>query len=133
MIRRVGGSDNILVNVRVITAMNEHPSNALGSQKLRMDLYYRLNVFTFSLPPLRERPEDILFLTDYFIQTFNQKLHKNIQGVENNLKTFLITYPWPGNVRELKHTIEYMMNVCEGDWLAETDLPIILKTAHNFS
>jgi len=128
MVRRVGSSQSILVNVRVIAAMNVSPSKALQEQTLRADLYYRLNVFTFSLPPLRERKEDILFLTAYFINEFNQKLHKNINGYEKKLGLFLTNYHWPGNVRELKHTIEYMMNVCEaGEQLRYEDLPSLLK------
>ncbi|MBT2656279.1 sigma 54-interacting transcriptional regulator [Bacillus sp. ISL-18] len=127
MIRRVGSSQNSSVNVRVIAAMNVHPQLALQEKKIRHDLYYRLNVFTFSLLPLRERREDILYLTDFFIQEFNRLLSKNIQGVEKNLEIFLTGYQWPGNVRELKHTLEYMMNVCEGNLLRFNDLPVILK------
>ena len=127
MVRRVGGSQNISVNVRVIAAMNVYPGNALQEQTLRADLYYRLNVFTFSLIPLRERKEDILFLTNHFIQEFNQKLVKNINGCEKKLELFLINYQWPGNVRELKHTIEYMMNVCEANRLRYADLPSMLR------
>lgn len=127
MVRRVGSSHNISVNVRVIAAMNEHPSKALQEKKLRADLYYRLNVFTFSLLPLRERREDILFLTDNFIQVFNHKLNKSIHGMERNLESFFMNYLWPGNVRELKHTIEYMMNVCEVGLLEVKNLPIMLR------
>ncbi|GHH98311.1 sigma-54 interaction domain-containing protein [Neobacillus kokaensis] len=127
IIRRVGGAENIVVNVRVIAAVNIHPGKALKEQKLRSDLYYRLNVFTFSLIPLRERKEDILFLSDYFISLFNKQLQKNIQGIEKNVEAFFGDYYWPGNVRELKHTIEYMMNVCEKEWLGIEDLPVMLK------
>ncbi|MEH7120727.1 sigma 54-interacting transcriptional regulator [Neobacillus vireti] len=127
IIRRVGSSQNISVNVRIIAAMNVHPKTALEEKMIRHDLYYRLNVFTFSLLPLRERREDILHLTDFFIQQFNRQLCKTIQGVEKSLENFLIGYPWPGNVRELKHTLEYMMNVCEEDKLGLIDLPVILK------
>ncbi|MCQ6277798.1 sigma-54-dependent Fis family transcriptional regulator [Bacillus sp. EB600] len=127
MIRRVGGTENIHVDVRVIAAMNVHPGEALRNQKLRSDLYYRLNVFTFSLLPLRERKEDIQLLTDYFIAFYNGKLAKSIRGVNIELEDFFIEYPWPGNVRELKHTIEYMMNVCEGSILCRKDLPAMLK------
>ncbi|MCM2531926.1 sigma 54-interacting transcriptional regulator [Neobacillus pocheonensis] len=127
MVRRVGSSHNISVNVRVIAAMNEHPSKALQEKKLRADLYYRLNVFTFSLLPLRERREDILFLTDNFIQVFNHKLNKSIHGMERSLESFFMNYLWPGNVRELKHTIEYMMNVCEVGLLEVKNLPIMLR------
>lgn len=127
LVRRVGSSENISVDVRVIAAMNEHPNKALQEQKLRSDLYYRLNVFVFSLIPLRERKEDILYLTNFFIQTFNQKLNKDITGMENEVEFFFMNYHWPGNVRELKHTVEYMMNVCEGGMLKYEDLPMILK------
>ncbi|WP_040208595.1 sigma-54 interaction domain-containing protein [Neobacillus jeddahensis] len=127
MVRRVGSTQNISVNVRVITAMNVHPTMALQDQKLRNDLYYRLNVFTFSLLPLRDRKDDILFLTDYFIQEFNKKLNKDINSIEKMLELFFLDYQWPGNVRELKHTIEYMMNVGEGERLRMEDLPIMLR------
>ncbi|MEH7307719.1 sigma-54 interaction domain-containing protein [Neobacillus drentensis] len=127
MIRRVGSSQSISVNVRVIAAMNVSPSKALQEQTLRADLYYRLNVFTFSLIPLRNRTEDILFLTEHFIEEFNQKLQKNINGLEKKLELFFMNYQWPGNVRELKHSIEYMMNVCEAKQLRYEDLPSLLK------
>ncbi|MBI0576006.1 sigma 54-interacting transcriptional regulator [Neobacillus cucumis] len=127
IVRRVGSAQNIAVDVRVIAAMNVHPSVALEEQKIRYDVYYRLNVFTFSLLPLRDRTEDIFFLTDYFIKSFNQKLQKNVKGLEDRLTTFFKDYAWPGNVRELKHTIEYMMNVCEGNDLTSEDLPIMLR------
>lgn len=127
MVRRVGSSQNISVDVRVIAAMNVHPNKALQSQKLRSDLYYRLNVFTFSLLPLRERKEDIQLLTQFFIEFFNKTLQKRINGVEQKVEGFFMNHPWPGNVRELKHTIEYMMNVCDDEILRIKDLPIIMK------
>ena len=127
MVRRVGSSQSISVNVRIIASMNVMPNKALQEQTLRADLYYRLNVFTFSLIPLRDRKEDILFLTDHFMKNFNQKLFKNISRYEKKLELFLINYQWPGNVRELKHTIEYMMNVCEREQLLYEDLPSILR------
>jgi len=127
MVRRVGSSGSISVNVRVIAAMNVSPRKALQEQTLRADLYYRLNVFTFSLIPLRDRKDDIPFLTEHFIMEFNQKLQKKINGYEKKLELFLVNYQWPGNVRELKHTIEYMMNVCEARQLRYKDLPSLLK------
>jgi arginine utilization regulatory protein len=127
MVRRVGSSHSISVNVRVIAAMNVEPNKALQDEKLRSDLYYRLNVFTFSLLPLRERKEDILFLIDHFIKGFNHNLDKNINGYEKKLEHFFMNYHWPGNVRELKHTIEYMMNVCEAKQLRYQDLPSMLR------
>lgn len=127
MVRRIGSSQNISVDVRVIAAMNVHPNTALQNQKLRSDLYYRLNVFTFSLLPIRERKEDIQLLTNYFILFFNKKLNKAIKGIERELESFFMNHPWSGNVRELKHTIEYMMNVCDEEVLQMKDLPIMMK------
>ncbi|WML50682.1 sigma 54-interacting transcriptional regulator [Neobacillus sp. PS3-34] len=127
LVRKVGSSTNTSVNVRVIAAMNEHPRQALHEKKLRSDLFYRLNVFTFSLLPLRERKEDILFLTDYFINMYNRKLNKRVSGIEREVELYFLQYLWPGNVRELKHSLEYMMNVCEGDMLVFKDLPVMLK------
>ncbi len=127
MIRRVGGGETIFVDVRVIAAMNEHPEKVLRDGKLRYDLYYRLNVFTFALMPLRERKEDILLLADHFRQSFNQMLTKNIQGLEERLNEFFLSYAWPGNGRELKHVMEYMMNLSDHTYLMVTDLPPMLK------
>lgn len=127
IVRRVGGSKSFSVNVRIIAAMNERPSDALANQKLRSDLFYRLNVLMFELPPLRERKEDILLLTKHFIKLFNGHLDKKIQGITSELEALFLQYPWPGNVRELKHSIEYMMNICEGYQLTSYDLPIFFK------
>ncbi|MEH7245200.1 sigma 54-interacting transcriptional regulator [Neobacillus niacini] len=127
LVRRVGSAQNISVDVRVIAAMNIHPNHAVENQKLRSDLYYRLNVFTFSLVPIRERKEDIVFLTEYFIRFFNKKLQKAVKGLDQKVASFFMSHPWPGNVRELKHTIEYMMNVCADDVLQMNDLPIMMR------
>lgn len=127
MIRRVGSSKSVRVDVRVIAAMNVHPRKALEENMIRTDLFYRLNVLTFELVPLRKRREDILFLAEKFIKDFNEKLHKNIKKVSIDVQHVFSCYEWPGNVRELKHTIEYMMNVCDGHELVMDNLPIMLK------
>lgn len=127
VIRRVGGTKDVVVNVRVMAAMNLHPKKALENRMIRPDLFYRLNVLTFELTPLRIRREDILFLTNVFITEFNQKLNKKIKGIGKEVESIFLNYLWPGNVRELKHTVEYMMNVCEGDFLTAEHLPIMLK------
>lgn len=128
-VRRVGSAKNVPVNVRIIAAMNVHPKEALKEKKLRHDLFYRLNVFTFRLIPLRERKEDILFLANKFICSYNEKLKKNIAGLSKEVEQFFLSYSWPGNVRELKHTIEYMVNICEGERLAIEDLPLLMREA----
>lgn len=130
MIRRIGSSKSVKVDVRVIAAMNVHPRKALEEKLIRTDIFYRLNVLTFELLPLRKRPEDILFLTNKFIEHFNHVLHNRIHGVSTEVLNVFQRYDWPGNVRELKHTIEYMMNVCEGAVLDMEHLPVMLKENH---
>ncbi|MGG0716857.1 sigma 54-interacting transcriptional regulator [Robertmurraya massiliosenegalensis] len=125
--RRIGGATDVGTNVRVIAAMNVHPTKALEQKMLRSDLFYRLNVLTFELISLRERKEDILYLAEVFIDHFNQSLNKNVIGISESVKEVLLSYAWPGNVRELKHALEYMMNICTGDQLEIDDLPIMLK------
>ena len=127
VVRRVGSASVLNVDVRVISAMNIHPMKALDRNLLREDLFYRLNVLTFELIPLRERQEDILFLTELFIDENNKLLDKKVKGIHLEVSKTLLNHPWPGNVRELKHTIEYMMNVCEEELLAMDDLPAMLK------
>ncbi|NMD72251.1 sigma 54-interacting transcriptional regulator [Bacillus sp. DNRA2] len=127
IVRRVGGVKNITVDVRVMVAMNLHPLKAVEQEKLRHDLFYRLNVLSFELTPLRERRDDILFLTQHFIDFYNEKLRKQIRGLDSNTEKLFLTYQWPGNVRELKHCLEYMMNVADQDILTAAELPIFLK------
>ncbi|UQD52441.1 sigma-54-dependent Fis family transcriptional regulator [Bacillus methanolicus] len=126
-VRRVGGANNISVDTRVIAAMNIHPQLAVEKEKLRSDLFYRLNVLAFELLPLRERPEDIMYLTRHFIETFNNMMNKAVKGVDEEVSKLFTSYRWPGNVRELKHTVEYMMNICEGEYLTKNEFPIMLK------
>lgn len=126
-VRRVGSTNVISVNVRVISAMNVYPGKAMEQNQLRTDLFYRLNVLTFELMPLRKRKEDILYLSEIFIGQYNKKLRKQLTGLDDYVTAVFLRHQWPGNVRELKHTIEYMMNVCEGQVLTEYDLPVMLK------
>lgn len=122
-VRRVGGAASIPVDVRVIAAMNIPPEEALEKKIIRSDLFFRLNVLRYELPPLRQRPIDILLLTKHFISQFNTKLNLKIQGADNQVSAVFARYHWPGNVRELKHAIEYMMNVCDSDVLTAYELP----------
>ncbi|MFD9628421.1 sigma-54 interaction domain-containing protein [Peribacillus muralis] len=126
-IRRIGGARSVQVDVRIIAAMNINPKNAVSENKLRPDLFYRLNVLSYELPPLRERVKDIELLTEYFISIYNTKLEKTIKGIDEETRFFFQKYQWPGNVRELKHTIEYMMNHTEQDIIVLEDLPQLLK------
>lgn len=130
-VRRIGSTDSSFVDVRIIAAMNIHPQKALEKQQIRADLFYRLNVLTFRLLPLRERKEDISFLTNHFVDVFNQSFRKDVKGADEDVLALFKSYKWPGNVRELKHTIEYMMNVCEGKYLKKDELPVMLKQHFN--
>ncbi|TCN23161.1 sigma-54 interaction domain-containing protein [Mesobacillus foraminis] len=126
-VRRIGSSKVISVDVRVISAMNINPLKAVEENKLREDLFYRLNVLTFEVTPLRERPEDILYLTEKFIGDFSRQLGKQEIRWNREVEGVFLNHSWPGNIRELKHTIEYMMNVCEGESLNTNDLPALLR------
>ena len=128
VVRRVGSTKTVMTNVRVMGAMNISPHQALQEKQLRPDLFYRLNVLMFQLPPLRNRKVDILFLTDHFITFFNNKLHKQVHGLDSSVQSLFQSYTWPGNVRELKHAVEYMMNVCDGETLMMQHLPVMLQT-----
>jgi len=103
---RVGGNKTIRVDVRLITATNRDLTKAVAEGKFRQDLYYRLNVFPVSLPPLRERPEDIPLLVHYFVARYAAKIGRQLARVPKETLQRLTTYPWPGNIRELENVIE---------------------------
>lgn len=110
-VRRVGGLKDIPVDVRIIAASNTSPSELLESDLFRSDLFYRINVITIRIPPLRSRPEDIKLLANYFIDEFNRKLHKDVWMMSEDLLSHFKTYPWRGNIRELRNFIETAMNL----------------------
>jgi two-component system response regulator HydG len=105
----VGGTRDIAVNVRVIAATNRDLERAVSEGRFREDLYYRLKVFPVTMPPLRERPEDIPVLIDYFVQHFNATLKQNVTGFSPGALELMQGYAWPGNVRELKNIVERAM------------------------
>jgi transcriptional regulator with PAS, ATPase and Fis domain len=121
--RRLGGNEEIRVDVRVLAATNRDPKEALDEGKLREDLYYRLNVFTLELPPLRERLDDVRLLVESFIQDFNARDGKSLRGIDKEAVTALESYRWPGNVRELRNVVERAVIVARGDELTRRDLP----------
>lgn len=127
LVRRIGGTKSCSVDVRVIAAMNVHPEEALKKNHLRADLFYRLNVMSYRLPPLIERKEDIVLLSHHFLTLFNRQLGKTVKGMNHKVEHAFLDYHWPGNVRELKHTIEYMMNVTEDEILTEKELPVLFN------
>jgi DNA-binding NtrC family response regulator len=121
--RRLGGSDEIQVDVRVLAATNRDPERALAEAKLREDLYYRLNVFTLELPPLRERREDIGLLVASFIREGNDRNQRNVAGIEDEALEALRTYHWPGNIRELRNVVERSVIVARAGRIRKDDLP----------
>lgn len=114
-IRRIGDMKDKEVDVRIIATINEDPVDAVANNRLRKDLYYRLSVVTLFIPPLRERKEDILLLTQTFIDKYSVLFNMNVKGVSKEVESLLQQHDWPGNVRELEHTIEGTMNLIMGE------------------
>jgi DNA-binding NtrC family response regulator len=121
--RRLGGKTEINVDVRVVAATNKDPVTAMKEGEFREDLYYRLNVFTLAVPPLRQRIEDIPLLVTGFIEEFNGKYDKRITGVDDATLKLLMSHAWPGNVRELRNTVERAFIACDGDVITAKVLP----------
>jgi formate hydrogenlyase transcriptional activator len=112
---RIGSTQSIPVDVRVIAATNCNLPAAVRSGKFRLDLFYRLNVFPIHVPPLRDRPEDILLLAKYFIERYAAKAAKKIRQVEKRTAKLIEEYDWPGNIRELQNVIERAIILCDSD------------------
>ncbi len=123
--RRVGGTQNLMVDVRVIVATNRDLKAMVEGGNYREDLYYRLNVFPISLPPLRERRGDIAKLARHFLQKFAQEMGKRLQGFTPPALRLLETHRWPGNVRELENAIERAVVLCKGEWVDERILAFL--------
>ncbi len=121
-IERVGGNRSIPVNVRIVAATNENMDSLMESGRFRQDLFYRLNVYSMELPPLRERQEDIPVLSGYFLERFSEEFHKPISGIEEDALELLRTYSWPGNVRELRNMILRSVVAAKGK-IRKKDLP----------
>ncbi|MCJ7683241.1 MAG: sigma-54 dependent transcriptional regulator, partial [Desulfobacteraceae bacterium] len=124
---RVGGEDIIKVDVRVIAATNKDLILEIEAGRFREDLYYRLNVVTLIVPPLRERNEDISLLAGHFLTTFAEKNHKRIRGFSPQAMDQLLRYAWPGNVRELMNTVERAVVLSRHEYIGEEDLPFHIK------
>jgi DNA-binding NtrC family response regulator len=122
-IKRVGGTENVKVDVRVIAATNQPLEPLVKSQRFREDLFDRLNVVAITLPPLRERREDIPSLAKHFLQKFSEDNHKNISHIAPEALEILNRYSWPGNVRELEHTIERAVILSIHPIILPEDLP----------
>ena len=122
-IRRVGGTHEIPVDVRVVAATNRDLRAMVGDGRFRDDLYYRINVLSIDVPPLRERREDIPVLINYFLRKHTRNTSRLIKGLAPETRRMLQDYGWPGNVRQLESAIERAILLCEGDTLTPDDMP----------
>nr|WP_312576590.1 sigma 54-interacting transcriptional regulator [Sedimentibacter sp.] len=129
-IRRVGSSNTIDVDVRIISAINTDLNTVLEEKQLRQDLFYRLNVIALVIPDLSKRKEDIPILVDCFIKKYNEKCNKFFIGVSKEVLDIFLDYSWPGNVRELQHAIESVISLYDGDIIREEHLPFQFKNFH---
>jgi DNA-binding NtrC family response regulator len=123
VVRRIGGKSEIKVDVRVVAATNKDPQRAIKAGEFREDLYYRLNVFSIAIPPLRERREDVPVLVEAFIAEFSAKYDRRVKAVDEAALRALCQHPWPGNVRELRNCIERAVVACEVEVLTPGHLP----------
>ncbi len=121
--KRLGGTEDIKVDIRVVAATNRDLETAVKEKGFREDLYYRLNVVSLLLPPLRERGKDVILLTHHFIEKYNREFNRRVRGLTPEAEGFLLSYDWPGNVRELKNFIERAVLLGEGDFIGPGNMP----------
>jgi DNA-binding NtrC family response regulator len=119
---RLGGMETIKVDIRLIVATNKDLEEAITNGKFREDLYYRLNVVSIMIPPLKERKEDIPELVSYFLKRFNREFKKGIVGITPPAMEKISSYGWPGNVRQLENVLKRAMVLCQGEWILEDQL-----------
>ncbi|MCS1352638.1 sigma-54-dependent Fis family transcriptional regulator [Mechercharimyces sp. CAU 1602] len=123
VVRRVGDLKERTARARLLVATNQDPEESIRTGQLRSDLYYRIQVVRITLPPLRERMEDLPLLTRFFISSYNERFQKRVRGITTDVGQIFQRYDWPGNVRELKHAVEGAMNLVEGEWIESKHLP----------
>jgi transcriptional regulator with PAS, ATPase and Fis domain len=127
--RRLGGLVDIHVDLRIVAATNKNLREAVKEGAFRQDLYYRLNVIQLLVPSLRERPEDILPLTRFFVEHYNRKFRRAIEGLSQEAEDLLLAHNWPGNVRELRNAVERAMILEESNVIAAASLPIAVRSS----
>lgn len=130
--RRVGGTREIMVDIRIISASSRDIEKCITEGTFREDLYYRINVATITLPPLREREDDVIILAEHFLKLYNVEFKKNIKCISPQLRTFLLGHSWPGNVRELKNLVERAvlfentdLLTCANITMSENNIPLL--------
>ena len=125
--RRLGGLRDISIDVRIIAATNKNLREAVKEGAFRQDLYYRLNVIQLIVPPLRERPQDILPLARFFIEHYNGKFKRQIDGISPDAESLMLAHDWPGNVRELRNAVERAMILEDTAFIRPSSLPIAVR------
>jgi two-component system, NtrC family, response regulator AtoC len=120
---RVGGTETLTTDARIVASTNQDLERLMAEGRFRSDLYYRLNVYPISLPPLREHLEDLRSLTMYFLKRYSQELRKEVLGISKDAMGLLERYTWPGNVRELENVIERAVILCQGTVVTAQELP----------
>lgn len=119
---RLGGRETIRVDIRLIVATNKNLEEVISKGEFREDLYYRLNVVSIKIPPLKERKEDIPGLVSYFLRKFNLELNKRIAGITPGAMEKISSYGWPGNVRQLENVLKRAMVLCQGEWILDDQI-----------
>ncbi|SHH63681.1 sigma 54-interacting transcriptional regulator [Clostridium grantii] len=127
----VGGITTEKIDVRIISATNKNLEEMMEKEEFREDLYYRLNVISIFLPPLRKRKEDINILVEYFINKISSNMGKDIKEIDNEVLQLLQKYHWPGNIRELENIIERAINMCDGNEITIEDMPMYISNLKN--
>lgn len=130
-VTRLGSNKAIPVDVRIISAMNEDPLNCVRQGRMRSDLYYRIGTVLLRVPPLKERPDDIPVLVNYYIDHYNKEMGKSIKGVTDEVALSLRSYDWPGNVRELRNAIEAAFNFETEDYITYDHLPPLMPCSQS--
>ncbi|MBD3750071.1 MAG: sigma-54-dependent Fis family transcriptional regulator [Sphingobacteriales bacterium] len=127
-VKRIGSTKEIDLDVRIIVATNENLIDAITKGKFREDLYHRFNEFGIYMPPLRERGKDIIIFAEYFLNSANRELKRDVKGFSAEVEECFLTYPWPGNVRELKNVLRRAVLLSEGDYVQIKALPLEIST-----
>jgi two-component system response regulator HydG len=124
---RVGGTETLKVDVRLIAATSQDLIEAIAARRFRDDLYYRLNVISIHVPPLRERTGDIPLLIGHFIRKYTAETGRKIEGITQDCLEAMAAYPWPGNVRELENIVEQLVVMARAPLLRKEDLPATIR------
>lgn len=130
-VERIGSNKTRRVDVRIIAATNRNLDEMIREKSFREDLYYRINVINFKIPPLKKRKEDIVIISNHILDEFNHKYHKNVKGLSQKAKNILLSHEWPGNVRELRNVIERAYHIMDGEiHIQPYHLPAYLTKSH---